>query len=231
MIFLNQKMNLTKNELKEFIQHIKEKDIIIFPTMPLLSYASELLPNIGSQDVSEYVEGPYTGQTSIKTLKSLNVKYCLIGHHEKRQYLNENAEKMIKKIELCVENNITPIYIVGEKEKCSLTETTQIIEKQISEVFNNLHCKLNEIIIAYEPSWSIGINKIDAQQIKNVVSSIKSLVNDYYNISPKIIYGGGINSQNISELKNIETIDGYLIGSASIDYFEIEHIYRTVRDN
>ena len=63
-------------------------DVTLIPTMPLLSLASEHFDNIGSQDVSEYDSGSYTGQTSIKTLKSLGVKYCLIGHSEKRKYLS-----------------------------------------------------------------------------------------------------------------------------------------------
>ena len=109
MIFLNQKMNLTKEELKNLINDLEGLDVTLIPTMPLISFASEHFNSIGSQDVSEFVSGAYTGQTSIKTLKSLNVKYCLIGHSEKRIHLNETDEKIIKKIELCIENDIIPI--------------------------------------------------------------------------------------------------------------------------
>lgn len=228
MIFLNQKMNLTKEELTNLINKLPTKNVVLFPTMPLLSYASEIFPNIGSQDVAEFLEGPYTGQTSIKTLKSLNVKYCLIGHYEKRLYLNETTEKIIKKIELCVKNDITPIYIVGEKEKLSLTDTIQLIEQEITQVFNNLHCNLNKIIIAYEPSWSIGTTNIDLNGLEDTISSLKKIIQDYYDITPKMLYGGGINKNNISKIKTLNAIDGYLIGSSSININEIIEIYNNL---
>ena len=229
MIFLNQKMNLTKTELKDIVDSIKNTDIVLFPTMPLLSYATEIFPNVGSQDVSEYLEGAYTGQTSVKTLKSLGIKYCLIGHPEKRFYLNETEDKIIKKIELCVQYDITPILIIGETAEQNLQgQTSQIIESQITSIFNNLHCELKNIIIAYEPIWSIGTNKIDTRQIDTVITTIKALVKDYYDITPKVIYGGGINSLNIDHLCNIKNLDGYLLGSSSIKYEEIAKIYENL---
>ena len=230
MIFLNQKMNLTKEELETLIKDIQDLDVTLIPTMPLLSLASLNFKNLGSQDVSEFENGSYTGQTSINTLKSLQVKYCLIGHSEKREYLNEKPEQMIKKIEHCVNNNITPIYIVGESfNEYKKNIGKEIIEKEITEVFNNLHCPLNNIIICYEPNWSIGRVAADIAYIEDIIKTIKSIINDYYEIDLPIIYGGGINEDNIKNINNIKNIKGVLIGNASLNSKSIRKLYELTK--
>lgn len=230
MIFFNQKMNLTKTELENIIKDIKGLDVVLIPTMPLLSLASQSFPNLGAQDVSEYESGSYTGQTSIYTLKSLNIKYCLIGHSEKRNYLHETKEQMIKKIELCIKNDIIPIYIIGETEEEHKTGNGKsIIEKEITEVFNNLHCPLNNIIICYEPIWSIGNIAAEISYIEEIAKTIKSIINDYYEVNLPIIYGGGIDEANAQDINNIELIDGLLIGSASLNSNRIKDIYKLTK--
>ena len=230
MIYLNQKMNLTKEDLENLINEIKDLDVVLIPTMPLLSLASVNFKNIGSQDVSEFEIGSYTGQTSIQTLKSLGVKYCLIGHSEKRKYLKETIEQIIKKIELCVNNNITPIYIVGEtKDEYQNGNSKIIIEKEITEVFNNLHCPLKNIIICYEPNWSIGAYAAEVSYIEEIVQTIKSILNDYYEVNLSIIYGGGINEDNIRNINNIKELDGFLIGNASLNSERIKELYELTK--
>lgn len=230
MIFLNQKMNLTKEELEALIDDIKNLDVVLFPTMPLLSLASSKFKNIGSQDVSEYEIGSYTGQTSIQTLKSLGTKYCLIGHSEKRKYLNETPDKIIKKIELCINNGITPIYIIGENlEEYQKGISKEIVEKEITEVFNNLHCPLKNIIICYEPNWSIGAYAADKEYIEEMSQTIKSVIKDYYDVNLPILYGGGINEDNIKEIKNISVIEGLLVGNISLKSERILKLYELTK--
>lgn len=230
MIFLNQKMNLTKDELNKIIDEIKDLDVVLIPTMPLLSFASEHYPNIGSQEVSEFEIGAYTGQTSVQTLKSLGVKYCLIGHSEKRIYLNETDDKIIKKIELCIKHGIIPIFIVGE----TLTEyeenrSKEIIEKEITSVFNNLHCDINNIMICYEPNWSVGANAASSEFIKDMAQTIKSIINDYYGVDLPLVYGGGVNEDNIKDINAIKEIEGVLVGGASLNSERIMKLYELTK--
>lgn len=198
--------------------------------MPLLSYASDHFKNIGSQDLSEFEIGAYTGQTSIKTLKSLNVQYCLIGHSEKRQFLNEYDDKIIKKIELCIEHNITPIFIIGETlEEYEGNRSKEIIEHKITTIFNNLHCSLKNIIICYEPIWSVGNKAASQEFIESMSLTIKSIVKDYYNVDLPLLYGGGVNEDNIKEINQIKTIDGFLVGGVSLDSNRILKIYDLIK--
>lgn len=230
MIFLNQKMNLTKEELKTLIKGIEGLDVILIPTMPLLSLASENFPNIGSQDVSEFESGAYTGQTSIKTLKSLDVKYTLIGHSEKRLHLKETTEQMIQKIEMCLKYDITPIYIVGEtKEDYDNFKSKEVIEQEITSVFNNLTCDLSKIMICYEPNWSVGANAASNDFIEDMVLTIKSIIKDYYEVNPKIVYGGGVNEENIKDINNIEAVEGVLVGGASLNSERIKKLYELTK--
>ena len=74
------------------------------------------------------------------------------------------------------------------------------------------------MIIAYEPVWSIGTNKIpNNDELINTIKYIKELVKDMYKTDIKVIYGGSINERNIDKLKEIKKLDGFLIGSASIN--------------
>ena len=232
MIFLNQKMNLTKEELENFSKNTKNEDYTIFPTIPLLSYASEIFPSVGSQDVSEFETGSYTGQTSAKTLKSINVKYCLIGHREKRKHLNETDDKIVKKIEICEKYNIIPILVIGETyEEYQQSNSFKVVEEKITNIFNNLHCSLENIIIAYEPIWSIGLKAPESKFIEKIIIFIKKLLNNYYESNNKVIYGGGINEENITILKKIEALDGFLIGGASLDIEKTNSILNTLKQD
>ena len=230
MIFLNQKMNLTKEEFEKLTDEIKHLDVVLFPTMPLISLASNKCEKIGSQDVSEYEIGSYTAQTSIHTLKSLGVKYCLLGHSEKRNYFNETDEKIIKKIELCIKNDVTPIFIVGEtKQEYMESRSKEIVEKEITSVFNKLHCAFDNIIICYEPNWTIGNNAASIEYIEEMVLTIKSIIKDYYEIDLPIIYGGGINEENAQIINNISMINGLLVGTASLNSERIMRIYELTK--
>ena len=232
MIFLNQKMNLAKEELENFSKNTKNEDYTIFPTIPLLSYASEIFPSVGSQDVSEFETGSYTGQTSAKTLKSINVKYCLIGHSEKRKHLNETDDKIVKKIEICEKYNIIPILVIGETyEEYQQSNSFKVVEEKITNIFNNLHCSLENIIIAYEPIWSIGLKAPESKFIEEIIIFIKKLLNNYYESNNKVIYGGGINEENITILKKIEALDGFLIGGASLDIEKTNSILNTLKQD
>ena len=77
---------------------------------------------------------------------------------------------------------------------------------------------LNKILIAYEPVWSIGSNKIP--KIQDLEKIIKFLKKEYKKIFktrklPKILYGGSVNDKNIRLFSSNTDIDGFLIGGAS----------------
>lgn len=220
IIAANFKMNLTKKEIDNYLKEIDNKkinNVIFFPSNLYIPYFSKY--NIGSQDISFKEIGSITGDTSIKQYLDFNIKYVLIGHSERRKYFND-SKYISDKVNLALKNNIIPIICVGEtEEEYNNNLTKKVLKDELDEALeNNITLLNNKIIIAYEPVFSIGTNKVlDIKEIENIVSYIKSYLKNTYLLDIKVLYGGSVNLNNISNLENISNLDGYLIGNASLD--------------
>ena len=210
LVVLNNKCNFNLDEYLDYQNKLKnlnfKNDIVLCPSSVYLSNFELENVFLGSQNVSPFNDGAYTGEVSARQLKSLNVKYCLIGHSERRVYFKENNEIMKNKIEQLLENEIIPIYCVGELEKKrdnnELDEELKILE----EIRNN-----EKIIIAYEPLWAIGTG---IQPNINELEKIIKLIKEKFP-NNKVLYGGSVNEDSIVNLKS-ELIDGYLLGGVSL---------------
>ncbi|HCM29238.1 MAG TPA: triose-phosphate isomerase, partial [Bacteroidales bacterium] len=166
----NWKMNPNYPEALELLKYLtinvpkvhSNVDILICPPFIYLSEAKNIItrPDIylGAQNSSAYTNGAYTGEISASMLKSLGINYAIIGHSERRQYFGESEEILAKKIKLCLQENITPIYCVGETlEQRNANEQFEIVKKQITGALYDLSTEqIKKIIIAYEPVWAIG---------------------------------------------------------------------------
>ena len=220
IIAANFKMNLTKKEIDNYLKEIDNKkinNVIFFPSNLYIPYFSKY--NIGSQDISFKELGSITGDTSIKQYLDFNIKYVLIGHSERRKYFND-SKYISDKVNLALKNNIIPIICVGEtEEEYNNNLTKKVLKDELDEALeNNITLLNNEIIIAYEPIFSIGTNKVlDIKEIENIITYIKSYLKNTYLLDIKVLYGGSVNLNNISNLENISNLDGYLIGNASLD--------------
>jgi triosephosphate isomerase len=168
---------------------------------------------VGAQNCHESENyGPYTGHVNSKMLKSVGAKYVILGHSENRQ--SGETDKLINlKIKSAIKSNLKVIFCIGE----TLSEkrkkiTNKVLAKQITNGLKSIK-NISNIIIAYEPVWSIGTGLIPkSNDLLNSISYIKSKFNKK---NPKVLYGGSVNDKNITELKDINVIDGFLIGGAS----------------
>ena len=160
--------------------------------------------------------GAYTGSVNAKMIKSVGGKFVIIGHSENRLEGDSN-KKINLKIKSSLKENLKVIFCIGEnlKEKRN-KKTNKILNSQIINGLKNVK-NLNNIIVAYEPVWAIGtgiipkLNDLDKQ-----VKTIKKILNKRFKSkNPKVLYGGSVNSKNISDLRQISSIDGFLIGGAS----------------
>lgn len=219
IIAANFKMNLTKTEIDNYLNTIKgkiDKNVIFFPSDIYLNDFSSYLT--GSQNISFIEKGAVTGDTSIIQLLDMNIKYTLIGHSERRLYFNDN-NYINSKIRLALLNKITPILCIGENlEEYQKKVTFKKLTKQIDEAFLTNNSILNDsLIVAYEPIWSIGTgNILDNKTIVEVIDFIKKYILNNYKLNLKVIYGGSVNLNNISNLESLN-LDGYLIGNACLD--------------
>lgn len=235
LLMCNLKANLTLIEAEEYfdnINNIKEKEsLIIFPASLYLSIINKYSFNFGSQDVSLFNESNSTGEVTAKQIKSTNAKYTIIGHSERREKNKEDEYIISKKIRNALDNDLKVVYCIGEtKEEKSRHKTYQVLEKQIAKIFNHLsEAEINAIIIAYEPVWAIGSgNPAKSSDIEEITTFIKKIIKDYYNIDIKVLYGGSVNSNNISEFNKIRSVDGFLVGSASLNVEEVTKMLQKI---
>lgn len=222
LIVANFKMNLLKEDILEYVKHFNNElsNVIFCPSNIYLNYFLEKNLNVGSQDVAFEEKGAFTGDVSASQLKSIGVKYTIIGHSERRKYHNDD-KYVNSKLIYALNNNLIPILCIGEtKEERENNETYEVLKNQLNEAFNNINSDLlSNVIIAYEPIWSIGTGVIPSNEdIYNTITFIKKYLYEQYNFQLKVLYGGSVNNSNISELETINNIDGYLIGGSSIDY-------------
>tara|TARA_B100000902_G_scaffold178802_1_gene172043 strand:+ start:4056 stop:4778 length:723 start_codon:yes stop_codon:yes gene_type:complete len=189
--------------------------IIYCPPSTLIRPMSKKLKNtnimVGAQNCHESLTaGAFTGFINAMMLKNVGAKYVIIGHSENRQK-GENNKIINLKIKNALKSGLKIIFCVGETYKEKKKKITkQVINKQIKFGLHSIKNK-NNILIAYEPVWSIGTGLIPKS--KELFQTIKYIKTKYKNY--KVLYGGSVNPKNINQLKSIDNIDGYLIGGAS----------------
>ena len=208
-------INLSKNK------KYKKAKIVYCPPYILIDKILRLVKNskieVGAQNC-HYSQnpGPFTGSINTDLIKSSGAKYVIIGHSENR--VSGDSNKIINlKIKSALKKKLKIIFCIGEslKEKRK-NKTNLVLNSQITLGLNKIK-KNNNIIFAYEPIWSIGTGIIPKMEnLEKQVTIIKKIITNFWKLkNPKIIYGGSVNSKNISELKKISSINGFLIGGAS----------------
>ena len=167
--------------------------------------------------------GALTGEVSVPMLEEIGVKYCIIGHSERRQMFGDSDETVNKKAKRLIKAGITPIVCIGETEaQYDAKETESVIRSQLSGSLADLcpEC-VKGIVIAYEPIWAIGTGKSatkeDAQKCCHIVrDQIEKMYGKEAADAVRIQYGGSVKPENIVEYMACEDIDGALIGGASL---------------
>ena len=215
-------INSTKKVIKfSKIKKYNKAQIIYCPPYTLLDKFLRITKNtrikIGAQNCHYFHNpGPFTGSINTALLKSIGVGYVIIGHSENRIAGDTNSIINLK-IKSAIKKKLKVIFCIGEtlKEKRK-KKTNLILSSQIKYGLKNIK-KNNNIIFAYEPVWSIGTGIIPKiNNLEKQVSDIKKMINKVWKLKkPRIIYGGSVNSNNITELKKISSIKGFLVGGAS----------------
>ena len=210
------------NSLNKVIKFSKSKEInkgrlIYCPPYTLISSFSKKFKNcqigIGGQNCHESESyGAYTGFVNSRMLKNIGAQFVIIGHSENRKK-GEDNNLINLKIKSALAAKLKVIYCIGE----TLTEkrkkkTKSILSKQIKAGLKDLK-NISKIFIAYEPVWAIGTGVVPKSE--DLLKTVKFIKSKFKDKSPRVLYGGSVNSQNIKNLKEINNIDGFLIGGAS----------------
>ena len=206
------------NKVTKFFNSFKKNKlikIIYCPPNTLINLMSKKLKNsrleVGAQNCheNEYY-GAFTGSVNSMMLKNIGAKFVIIGHSENRK--SGETNKLINlKIKSALKSGLKVIFCIGESSQEKKKKLTKkVLNKQITQGLNKIK-NIKNILIAYEPIWSIGTGIIPkSNELFNSLKFIKEK-----NKRIKVLYGGSVNPKNINELKLINNIDGYLIGGAS----------------
>lgn len=230
LIVANFKMNKNSIEMSEYLQKVSNASfsnkIVLLPSLSNLFlnaiYSNENI-EYGVQNFFFKDEGNFTGEVNLTMLEGMNVKYALIGHQERRKQFKESNATINKKILYALEKGVTPILCIGEsfgQTKNNLYKAH--LKRQLSLALKGVKISdLEKIIIAYEPTYSIGAeNAADLLYVESNIMLIKDFINSKSaktQINSKVLYGGSINLDNYKKYLDSEYIDGLLVGRAILE--------------
>lgn len=232
----NWKMNCTYQQGEKLLDDVLKAGIALAPhqhaifsvPFPYLimansEVAEEINYSISAQNCYNKKSGAYTGEISAEMLDSINIRYCIVGHSERREYFNESNQMLAEKINLLLENKITPIFCCGEPLAIREAGTQNAhVEKQLKEsLFHLSEEQLAQLVIAYEPIWAIGTGKTaSTEQAQEMHAHLRSVLAKQYGKEAaddiSILYGGSVKANNAVELFSCPDVDGGLVGGASL---------------
>ena len=202
LVVANHKANKTWDELSSWLDQVSEcaesfpGTVIVCPAVAYISEASQKVKElhsklkIGSQDVSKFEEGAYTGEIAASQIAD-QVTYAIIGHSERRGHFRETDEIVAQKVNLALKARITPIFCIQDEN----TPIPQGVE-----------------IVAYEPVFAIGTGNPDTSQNAQSVSKKLKTKGQY-----TVLYGGSVDPNNAQSFLQNGIIDGVLVGSVSLN--------------
>lgn len=183
---------------------------------------------LGAQNVSEYKSGSYTGEITAEMIKSAGADFCIVGHSERKKNNFETLYQVNNKIFQLLECGVTPIVCVGEDLFDDASKQTnfaiRFVLSELNEILRGID--VSQVVIAYEPVWAIGSGKIaSAEHIDAVISAIKK-----YTGAEVCLYGGSFNENNFETIAKIQSVDGALIGGASLKPKVICNIQKKLKE-
>ncbi len=242
----NWKMHKTPEEARAFasqlLEELKEErevEVVVAPPFVSLLPVKEALGNgpikLAAQNVHWEKEGAFTGEVSPLMLREAGCEYVIVGHSERRGYFGETDEVVNRKVKALLDVGLKPILCVGEtlKER-EEGKTFEVVEAQVKGGLKDLEAEGGkELVVAYEPVWAIGTGRTatphQAQEVQAFIRGIlKELFGEEVAREIRILYGGSVKPENITELMAEEDIDGALVGGASL---KVDSFVKIVRYN
>ena len=228
----NWKMNTTPQEGVGLAQSICRSagsldavDVILCPPFTSLIAVYGVVHNtsvmLGAQNVNQHVNGAYTGEVSVEMLRGL-VEFVIVGHSERRQQFGETDQIVSAKASAVINAGMTAIICVGEDDvERQRRRAERFVRRQIRLGLSSVDDP-SKIVIAYEPIWAIGTGvAATIGQIEYMAASIREELCEVFDQEVadgiRVLYGGSTNSGNIGQIVASPTVDGALVGGASLD--------------
>jgi len=236
IIFASWKMNKTIEETKDYLDQFLDQvrkyagkaEIFILVPHTALAMAASLTENsgvkVGSQNHFWEDFGPYTGEVSASMVRDCGGRYALIGHYERRLYFHESLDDLHRKVRAALRNQVIPVICIGESiEERQAAQTESVIRKQIDVIFEGFTpSEVEACYLLYEPYWAVGGEKpadpSEAQEAHwKIRNEIRKGFGEVAAQRVKVLYGGSVRKENVSEFLVHPDIDGVGVGRAGLD--------------
>ena len=245
LVVANWKMNGTVEETLKLITEVRHKledqsfvEVAIAPPFTALYSAQIILQEtpfkLAAQNMHWETEGAYTGEVSPLFLKDIGCTFVLVGHSERRRYFGETDDTVNRKIQSALTAELIPIFCMGETaEERRAGRTEEVLENQMKKGLRELPMHdIKEIVIAYEPVWSIGTGETASTvQIEAAHGFIRNFLAKKYDAPTandlRIIYGGSVTPDNATAIFKAKNVDGLLVGGASLSADKFVKIVRS----
>jgi triosephosphate isomerase (TIM) len=235
------KMNLTAaeattylRELVPMVDGLDDRDIFVLPPFTAISVARQELEGTsigwGAQDVHEEEAGAHTGDISAAMLVDLGCRYVEIGHSERRRGHAESDARVAAKVRTALRHELTPILCVGETQRFTLRVARSTVIRQLSRSLAGVaRADLDRVVVAYEPVWAIGVGARAAplDHTAAMHAAIGAWLSAHGARTPRVIYGGSIDTSNAASILALEEVDGLFVGRAALDAEAFGTIART----
>ena len=231
----NWKMNKTAKEAVDLIKEINlsvgdqtNVQVCVCPPYTALAKVSEMVDQsevfLGAQNMNAEASGAYTGEISAEMLRDLYVSFVILGHSERRQLYAETNESINRKVLAAIDNNLKPIYCIGETlEEREAGSTLDVVRSQVREGLVSFPASsIEDLVVAYEPVWAIGTGRTATDEMAQEVHAyvrglLVDLFGDLAGSGVRILYGGSMKPENAKGLLAQQDVDGGLIGGASLN--------------
>ncbi len=215
--FANFKMNHTRNSTAEYIAELNSElngvacdEVILFPPASALQNGAGKVV-IGAQNGYFERDGAYTGEIGLEQFDEFAIKTILIGHSERREIFAESQEFIAQKYAYYKEQGFQIVYCIGEPLRVREEGEAALFEYLYSQ-FEGIDINYDNVTIAYEPIWAIGTGvSATVEDIELVHNNLKQ------RLQKQLLYGGSVKVDSIAQIAAIKSVDGVLVGSASLD--------------
>ena len=228
-LIANWKVNLPPEGVERFLARVcgadpRDTQLVVAPPFPFLRQVASNGEGLGvaAQNCSDHESGAYTGEVSPRMLRECGADYVILGHSERRNLFRESDALVARKLALAIEVGLTPILCIGEDLQVrDLGHVARHLADQLKEAAVPALEKANEVVIAYEPVWAIGTGRnASGEMVAETVIDIRSALERFWpatRAEAPIVYGGSVTPENTDDLMAKGTIDGFLVGGASLD--------------